>query len=144
MVIFWVLRFSSKSSIVTSKMCWFQIWPQKLSTGTRSKAISNLILEIWKAKAGLRGAKRKKIMIVWKDLSLGRKLGIFFKKTNYQLVRQLEGHYGRTDGQSRTNSFFNTRCKNRWQWHFGVFVAEILILWNIELILQNYIVVVII
>ena len=86
-VIFWVLRFSSKSSIVTSKMCWFQIWPQKLSTGTRSKAINNLILQIWKFKAGLRGAKHKKIMIVWKDLSLGRKLGIFFKKTNYQKLR---------------------------------------------------------
>ena len=41
-VIFWVLWFSSFSSIITSKMRWFQIWCQKLSTDFLSKVMSTL------------------------------------------------------------------------------------------------------
>ena len=39
----WVgLRFFLNSGIVISKLCWFQICPQKLSMGIRSKVIINL------------------------------------------------------------------------------------------------------
>ena len=73
-VIFLVLWFSSKSGIITSKMCWFQIWPQKLSTAIRSKVMSNLSLKIWNFKADFRGGNQLKIMMVTKDLSSRRKL----------------------------------------------------------------------
>ena len=75
-----VLRFSSFSSILTSKMRWFQIWPQKLSTAIRSKVMSNLVLKFWNFKADFRGGKWPKIMMVTNDLSSGRKLRKLFKK----------------------------------------------------------------
>ena len=79
-VIFWVLWFFSKSGIITSKMCWFQIWPQKLSTAIRSKVMSNLSLKMWNFKAHFRGGNRLKKMMVTKDLSSRRKLRKVFKK----------------------------------------------------------------
>ena len=43
-----VHRFSSKSGIVTSRMCWFRIWYQKLSTALRSKVTCKLNLKFFK------------------------------------------------------------------------------------------------
>ena len=83
-VIFWVLWFFSKSGIITSKMCWFQIWPQKLSTAIRSKVMSNLSLKMWNFKAHFRGGNRLKKMMVTKDLSSRRKLRKVFKKKIYR------------------------------------------------------------
>ena len=83
-VIFWVLWFFSKSGIITSKMCWFQIWPQKLSTAIRSKVMSNLSLKMWNFKAHFRGGNRLKKMMVTKDLSSRRKLRKAFKKNIYR------------------------------------------------------------
>ena len=78
-VIFLVLWFSSKSSIITTKMCWFQIWPQKLSTANSSKVMSNLRLKIWSFKANFRGGNQQKIMMVTKDLSSRHKFRKVFK-----------------------------------------------------------------
>ena len=83
-VIFWVLWFFSKSGIITSKMCWFQIWSQKLSTTIRSKVMSNLSLKMWNLKAHFRGGNRLKKMMVTKDLSSRRKLRKVFKKKNIE------------------------------------------------------------
>ena len=55
-----VLRFCSISSMLTSKMRWFQIWPQKLSTAIRLKVMSNLILKFWDFKVDFRGGNGKK------------------------------------------------------------------------------------
>ena len=75
-----VLRFCSISSMLTSKMRWFQIWPQKLSTAIRSKVMSNLLLKFWNFKADFRGGKWPKIMMVTNDLSSRRKLRKVKKK----------------------------------------------------------------
>ena len=52
-----VLRFFSFSGILTSKICWLQIWPQKLSTAMRSKVMSNLNLKFWNFNADFRGGE---------------------------------------------------------------------------------------
>ena len=75
-----VLQFSSFSSVLTSKIRWFQIWPQKLSTAIRSKVMSNLILKFWNFEADFRGGKWPKIMMVTNDLSSRRKLRKVKKK----------------------------------------------------------------
>ena len=78
MVIKRVLRFSSFSSMLTSKMRWFQIWPQKLYTTNTSKVMSNLSLKIWNFKANFRSGNQLKITMVKKDLSSRCKLRKFF------------------------------------------------------------------
>ena len=78
-----VLQFSSFSSMLTSKMRWFEIWPQKLSTTITSKVMSNLSLKIWNFKANFRSGNQLKITVVKKDLSSKCKLRrvlIFFSK----------------------------------------------------------------
>ena len=59
---------SSKSSVIRSKMCWFQIWPQKLSKGIRSNVMRNLSLKMLRAisgaKIGLKNDGHKRPLLV--------------------------------------------------------------------------------
>ena len=74
------------SMMSTSKMRWFQIWPQKLSTTITSKVKSNLSLKTWNFKTNLRAGNQLKITMVKKDLSSRCKLRFsffFFKKIRF-------------------------------------------------------------
>ena len=99
-----VIRFSSCSGIVKSKMSLFQIWHTKLSKTFTSKVI-NLSKNFLKCKADLRNGKQLNIMMVTKDFSPARKLRKVFqtmskksisgsnrwknRKCNYDLKRPL-------------------------------------------------------
>ena len=78
-----VLRFSSFSGISTSKICWFQIWSQKLSTVIRLKVMGKLLLKFLILKADFRGGKWPKIMIVTNNPSAG---GANWGKFHFQLL----------------------------------------------------------
>ena len=79
-VIKWPLQFSSFSSMLTNKMCWFQIWCQKLSTAFLSKVMSTLNFKIWKFKVDYPFGKRLKKIIDGKGVSAPRKLCEVSKK----------------------------------------------------------------
>ena len=60
-----VLRFSSNSSMLTSKMCWFQIWCLKLSAAFLWEVMSISIFKIRKIKSDFRlGKWLKKFQIL--------------------------------------------------------------------------------
>ena len=63
-----VLRFSSNSSMLTSKMCWFQIWCLKLSAAFLSEVMSISIFKIPKFKGRQIWGKRRKNMVLVKIL----------------------------------------------------------------------------
>ena len=68
------------SIMLTSKMCWFQIWCQKLSTAFLSKVMSTLNFQIRKFKVDYPYGKRLKKLIDRKGVSAPRKASEVFKK----------------------------------------------------------------
>ena len=75
-----VLQCFLNLSIVTSKICGFQVWAQKFSSIIRSKVAGKLKLKSRQNKSDLRQGKHLKIMMLQKDLSLRSNLRKFYQK----------------------------------------------------------------
>ena len=86
-VIFWVLRFSSFWSIITSKMRWFQIWCQKLSTAFLSKVMHTLNFKTRQKKTTYLCGKRLKKFTNGKYVSAPRKVSEVFQKIPIEKMR---------------------------------------------------------
>ena len=80
MEIFYPLRFSSNSSMLTSKMCWFKIWPLKLSAAFLSKLMSILIFKIENFKTTYSYGKWLKKFNDGQGVSAPRKVSEVFQK----------------------------------------------------------------